>query len=510
MRGGLRLLPLLALTACATPPPHLPAASPAPPPETPAPSPAAERLQSALVLLQAKNFKDADTAFRQLLTAADFPTLAPADQHRALMSAGSTALRLRDAPRALALMQRAMADGSADYHDWIMRASAANYAGAREDASAALLALLTRWPQEAQRADPRSVAEIVERTPYASPQRLQLIEQLRYVDFDPEPLQASRWWRELALRKLQRGDVADAAALIARVTDPYVLIGIRADARYAVLWRSTPPPDVEALARRRIELAREDSASHPHQLEPIVTLARRLIYSLRFEEAVALTDQALQRDAADPQSAFGDRDRQLPSILYVRSHALYHQGRFDDAVADLRRAAQLPGPDGSRVGEVINLADRLNDLGRAQEALEALKTLGSAPDTLSPFGLMQLNRQRAVAAAQLNDVATMDSALAYMRAHRTDAASEFQQTLAMLGREDEAAQVLIERLADPQQQSDALTSVQKYGHGVRGPADTEMQRRYDAMLRRADVQAAIRKVAGTVRAYALEEDITAG
>src|SRR5262249_42462261 len=101
---------------------------------------------------------------------------------------------------------------------------------------------------------------------------------------------------------------------------------------------------------------------------------------------------------------------------------------------------------------------------------------------------------RHAAAVEKGDQQIAGESLDYLRAHRKDAVSAWQQALVHADRLDEAAQVLIERLRDPMERSDALSDVQIYAN----PPLTEMEQiwleRWRNVVSRADVREVIDRV----------------
>ncbi len=95
----------------------------------------------------------------------------------------------------------------------------------------------------------------------------------------------------------------------------------------------------------------------------------------------------------------GDGDAlELSAICNNRSSAYRALGRFSDARADLRRAGRLldavPGSEGRRATNAINLAQVLTDEGRIGEAAEVIaaalvtyETLGGGRDVHRPHAL---------------------------------------------------------------------------------------------------------------------------
>jgi hypothetical protein len=79
---------------------------------------------------------------------------------------------------------------------------------------------------------------------------------------------------------------------------------------------------------------------------------------------------------------------------------------------------------------------------------------------LSGFGKMDYEGVRACASAQLGDHVSLDAALKYMQAHKSDAPGWYFKALACAGDVRAAALVAIELLKDPDERGPILKSFQ--------------------------------------------------
>ena len=69
---------------------------------------------------------------------------------------------------------------------------------------------------------------------------------------------------------------------------------------------------------------------------------------------------------------------------------------------------------------------------------------------------------------------------------------------------DRAAKLLLERLRDRKQRTQALVDVQTYAAPLRTPRQVTYESRWDAVIARPDVRAAIQRV-GRIEKYRVEE-----
>jgi transglutaminase-like putative cysteine protease len=474
-------------------------------------SKAAKVLQEASRLVQGGEASKAGVLLSELIESKDFGTLSPQQQHATWLLAASVAFKARDGARALAMMKRATDSEGAGFNDWKGRLEAAQMAQDRMDAASSLITLAQRWPGSLSDLKYWSVTQAVSQTPTVGPGRYRLLKALYDAKYTSEGFPASPWWRDLALLQLERGERAVAIETLSHILDPYVVISVLVDKRFASVRAEIQSQlDVGEIARQQIDLGRQISHQNPDKLQSIIELTYLLLYSERYEEALALCDQVIARvnESTGPKSY---RDYQgYVWILDNRSRALGGLGRWDEALAQLLAASHLPELADDNVSQMINLAELYNDLSRPKEAREVLAALDA--DKTSGFGHVAIANELMRSALQLGDAAEVDRQLQYLREHKEDAVGTLENALVDAGREDEAAQLLIARLADLNERIPALMAVQEYDTG-RKPARAqeparvqEFGRRWRALVRRPDVQAAIAKV-GSVGKYAIGREI---
>jgi len=286
------------------------------------------------------------------------------------------------------------------------------------------------------------------------------------------------------------------------VTDPYVIIGIHADNRFdPVRAQLDRVLDVNAAIAKELEHERDVVKRKPGELMPLLAQAYTMRNTLQFTEALQLLDSAIAK-ASGPEAKkqFSDRDRYFVWLLDTRSQALADLGRWDDAVNQELTASHLSEYSGGNVSQIINLANLYDDLGRPLDAKRTL--VGLAPSGASGYGNMQVAIEKMRIALQLGDQPEAARQLAYLRAHQADSESTYQNALIFADHADEAAQVLMGRLANPEERADALLEVQHYRRSARDELLKDFSSRWEAVLARTDVRAAIDKV-GRVESYPL-------
>jgi transglutaminase-like putative cysteine protease len=443
---------------------------------------------------------------RELMESKSFGTLSPQQQRGAWFLAGAVAFDEGDGARSLALMKLATNAEGAGAAEWQMRFDAARLAEDRADAAACLITLAQRWPESLSDMEVRSVALTVQEAPKAGPGRYRLLKALYDAKYTTEGVPPSSWWRDLALLQLERGERVEAIQTLARVVDPYVAISILADKRFDPVRSEVQSQlDVTEMARQEVDLGREIAHRNPDKLQPVIELGYFLLYSGRYEEMLALCDQVIARvnEATGPKS-YSDYQGRYVWILDNRSRALYGMGRWDEALAQQVAASHLPELGEDNVSQMINLAGLYNELSRPKEAREVLAALD--PAKTSGYGHAQVAFELLQSAVQGGDQAEVARQLEYLREHKEDSVRTLEDALIIAGREDEAAQLLIARLGDLNERVSALMEVQEYQQGAEPPRLQDFRQRWRALVGRADVQAAIRKV-GNVGKYAVRREI---
>jgi tetratricopeptide (TPR) repeat protein len=514
LRGALLGACVLLLCACAAP-----SARPAPGPATPgASAPAAgtgstpaavierlsQQVEQGRELVRDKQFAQADTLLATVIAAGGFRALPLASQHLALQLDALAALQMRDAQRSLALLRRACDTRETDPFDWYLRVLAGNAAADARETVQALTTLAVRWPEALPRLEPYDELDwamrFLQKTG-SDADRYTVLSALYGVRLSEEHDAESEWWRDLALLHLARGERDAALGAILRITDAYVAISVEADRRFDPL--RSPDRDwlsVSETAERAIAVASRRLQDKPSELEPTWHLARQLRASLRFQQELQVTDAAIERQESQGLQPYSDYTRWYVWILNARADALYGLGRWDAALTQLQAASERPEEGTANVSQMINLALMYAELGKPAESLATLKRVQSR--RASPYGDMQEQMVTVFAALQLHDTKAADEALGFMRQHRDDAPDALEEALLVSGHDQECAQLLISRLADPRLRSDALLAVQQYDAGIQPPWLVEKQRRWQSLLARRDVQAAIAQV-GRVSHYPL-------
>jgi hypothetical protein len=217
-----------------------------------------------------------------------------------------------------------------------------------------------------------------------------------------------------------------------------------------------------------------------------------------------VTSLALHKVLSAPKNQLPYRDMrvQLNWLTDVHSMVLRDLGKWDVSVHFLASAARMPegeslqGYRGPNVSQIINLALTYARMGRVEEAA---KLVGKGDINFSEYGYAQILLTRLMIAEQTGDRNESQRALEYLRRRKDDYENTFQIALLEADQLDEAASFLISRLQDTNRRIAALVEVQDYSEYratfERAPERAKLRlKRWQAVVDRADVQAAIKKV----------------
>jgi hypothetical protein len=504
----LTLLLVLSLVACATGSSPQPAEHAAPAiaaGKAPDSAKAMQQLVDALTLVADQKFAQGESALQAVIDANTFNSLPADDRYQALSAAGKVGIQHGQLKLGYGYMVRALAMSQADYEDRVMQLGAAGKLGYTSDAVAGLTDLAQRWPGRVNELNTYYVGDLIQ-----SARKLPSGSLLRLLRALYDAHWKGKWgeepsgiWREFVLRLLEDGRLAEAIEVSARVTDAYDLIDMRSDRRYDAVVAPNPSRfDIDAAAERELRVTQSLSEHQPRSLALKTNVIELLRHQQHYAAALAATDSLIVelRSTNYPEKIYADYSEQNNWFLDQRALVLERAGRWDDAVAQLSSAAVLLENGAANVSQLINLGDLYCKLARPQDARTAVGRLVAHP---SPFGVMEMEEVRLDAAVQLQDSKEAARSLQYLREHRSDDPSAYQYALIVVNQPDLAAQVLIERLLDPEQRREALATAQTYAEPTATPRDMELRARWRAVIARQDVQAAIQKV-GRAESYHLE------
>jgi hypothetical protein len=466
---------------------------------------ASRRLDDALRLIANQQFDAGLAALQSLIDARSFASLPSDDQYHALLAAGRAEMRFQRWSLARRYMTRAAAMPQATADEQLALVTIGWQLHDQPLIAESLTAVARKWPDRLGKMDEDYLTAILAgqaKLPRAT--ALALLQSLYAANFklkwDIEP---SESWRDLMLMLIERGRPAEAAELSARITDPYVLIEIRADRRFDTVVAAHPEAfDGVAAADRQIKWLQAKDEDGANALRVKVLLMAALMRRHHAAAALAIGDDAIAeiRDTNYPERRFVDYLAEYGNLLTERAFALLDLGLWDEGVAQLKAAAREFEHDRDNVAAAIDLAEVECDLARPADARSVLAQITAG---LSPYGQMRVEGVRLDVATQEGDTAQVGRSLSYLRAHRGEAPMSYLSGLIIANQLDRAAEELRRELLDPDWRQNALGNVQTYTPEQATPRDLEMRARWLSVLARPEVQQAIAKV-GRVESYDME------
>lgn len=448
------------------------------------------------------NDDDAGPELDNAMHSGGFAGLPEEMRYETILLACLTAWDANKSDKAHGLAVQATRFPEADNTIWMLRFSSAFATRNYGDAGYSLTMFTQRWPAKLDAIVPGAVMQLHYQLKLAhedDTDRL-MLDELFDADWKAKGVEPSDLWRDLALQHLQRGEVARATKVALRITSGQVALGMRVDKRFDAITLAHPGAfDVDRLIAAEIASAEKQIAAHPDQLQPITDLQELYLLTSQYQKVLSISDAAVaraeKREGAKAYSDFADR---YNWILDNRSRAFKRQGRWHKAMAAEALAARLPEQGGINVSQSINLGELYAELDQPDNAATAIIQLGD----LSPIGQMQLEGVKLRIAVDRHDEQAASAAMSYLRTHRADEPDTLQDALLLRGKLGEAAALLIERLENPEWRTDALVDMQHYADVVLTPMEKTIHNRWNTVIARPDVQAALQKV-GRVEKFSI-------
>jgi tetratricopeptide (TPR) repeat protein len=302
----------------------------------------------------------------------------------------------------------------------------------------------------------------------------------------------SEFWGDYAALLIGAGDQAGAIRQLKKVTAARALFALSLDKRFYGLRRSEPQLfDFEKLGAADVErlanLYKESSNDNA-----IYEIIEALSAVGRYDVAVAVADEALKssklvdEDGHDYRNWVEDR----------RAAALLDMGRFDDAIAGERRAASRQERGHANASQILNLGQMLLDVGRFEEALDAIKTI-ETQGVASPAGLAYAAQIKVCAYGGLGRKEDQRRALA--GAAEVLGKNRSARLEAVLCADDipAAVKLMVDWLDEPQSRRHALVELCPAPEMTVGAYRAVLSRRFDKVRHDSAVVAAIAKAGRT-------------
>ncbi len=422
-----------------------------------------------------------------------------------LLMAGAAA-ETRDWPKARAAIEKATASPEADATDWRTRIRIAVYSGDTADGLKSIIVIARRFPDGLALLSDEDIGRWLDRAKIQPDQELayDFVDALLTRWTPADPFTELDGMRQIQVEGLLRhGDTAKAIEVTRKISNPDILVAMRADKRFDALSAAGPGLlDPKAAALRQLAGIDALYAAHPGLLSGVDARTSALLDLDRGEEALAFVEAAITRAQKDP-GAFEDVDARLAWTINLKTHALGTLGRDEEALEALETAARVPEKGKANVNQTLNLAAQQMSMGRFKAALATVSSVRD--DRVSPYGKAVGLRITACSATLLGDLKTADEALGQLRELKLEAKRQLEDALLCRGDLDGAAAMLIERLQNPVQRNLALAGLQVTPLRPSPlPLDVTLRQRRAELRARPDVRAAIDAV-GRVITYSPED-----
>lgn len=253
-----------------------------------------------------------------------------------------------------------------------------------------------------------------------------------------------------------RPDLADD--LLATITSPQSYITLLTDRKFESIWprieaRAGPNLTTVGMEDVELKLARLENATSDR--DRFSAAAHALHFNGQFEEAIALAGQWQKREDRGTEIEEGDG-----WALNIQAYAYDSLGEVAKADAIFDKLAAIdPEENYWVVSFVINRASRLVGQGRWEEGLEATDLARAVADKNgTTYAKLLIARDRSCALLKLGRADEARAELAFMRENIDDGAVVVVQGLMCHGLDDEAAQILSGRFADPDKRNEAVAA----------------------------------------------------
>ena len=420
-----------------------------------------------------------------------YTQLTAVEQSRVHSGAGWAAIRTGNYVRARDQLLRATQLDSEASVDWLWLARLDDELGDYDSAAMAIVGFLRKWQLEDDQT--LFVTQVVRKADPASVSRLVLLQALFDSNWQPKPLGASDLWYELALSQVRNNQADKAAATIARIISPDMLVRLRSDQRFdALIDREALPFDVEEAAQAQLQTLREQSSTPPTVSQVSVDLTRALLSVGDNKAALALADRLLATPAG-PDASPADAE-QRAWIANHRATALSRLGRTDEALAQLESAAAIGNNGSINVNQTLNLSHYYCALGRGEQARAAAAKVST---NLNGYGKAVQKLAEHCAALLTGDNATATAAFAYLSQHQKDGPFPYLLALIRSNQMDEAARTVIRRLESEDDRGQMLYDLQDFRKSKPLPGNVVLETRWQALIKRRDVVEAVHRVGRT-------------
>lgn len=467
---------------------------------------AKKHIDAAARYARKEDYYSAKKKLVALIASDTFPRLDETVRSQVFSRTAFVFIRARDLKNAHAYLKLATAMSTSSYGDWVLRWDTEVALDDTEHAAETIIQIASKWPKEVRKLSPRHVNEFMRKLksdPAMKAHYFQVLEALSRTEW-PEVRFAADWhWQVLAQHQLDQGRTDAAFATAKRIGNPKTLIAMRASKKFAPILEMDPEKfDIDRAVAANVAYMRTLVSDNPTSLENLNYLVGSLLEAKQGDEALELTSRAIEAHAKNAK-AFTDVEGNMNWTLEFHAHALTALRR-DGAVEVMKKAAALSEAGRRNVSQTINLSFLYCRQGNATEARKTANKFSKSDKSVTPYGRMGIEAVLLCADVIEGNTASVDRRLKSLHAQRDIAAETYRNALLRANRMDEAAAWVIELLADPERQDQALFDLQSFSWGNAGlPMADAVDDRVRELVKRPDVRDAI-EVVGNVRHYDID------
>lgn len=441
--------------------------------------------------LDADNLAEARRLIHTVTARRSFSRLTPKNQQAAILLLARIDARDPGCEVALPPAHAATQAANAGERSWAALLAQLYACDDYANAASTLTTVIARYPNVAAGLDP---SEVFRLTPY-----LNDLSALRFLlgsDWIHDETLDLSFIRLRLIRRLLAQDQTSEAIVAARDlaangrTDLGSIVEFLSDRTFDPVVAAAPEVfSFAAMSDRQLANSIADATESPERLSLVNALAQNLWDRGRFDEAEAVTNDALARvrEGTSRRPTFVDQRESLNWTLEMRARILAALGRTDDALDSMRQAAEEPEGDRVNVSQTLNRVGMLLATGRAEDALAALNQFDLRRG--SPYGRAVARSLRVCVLAELGDGPAMRSALDDLVAHKHDSLLQVRAAAFCANDLNLAARTFLEQLDHPSERRSALISIQRYPNS--DPSRGEL----GEVLSRPEIVAAIEREA---------------
>lgn len=263
--------------------------------------------------------------------------------------------------------------------------------------------------------------------------------------------------------QLKKGDIGDAAEMLAQIHSPYSYRNMLADRQYEPVWT-----EVERMAganqsdvlNRYLQETKTSLDANPGDAGKRQEYGHALLFAGRFDEVVKLAAAIDHSDAGS--QGWTEDDGWLLNLEAYALDALGNTATADRIFDQFGKIDYSPEENGWLVNFVINRATRLVNQERWTQGLAAAQVAGEVSELSgSPYAKMLVRQTKLCALHNLGQAEEASLLLSEIVEHQDDAMASAAEALLCAGEREGAARIVIKGLQDDKTRKTMISALQK-------------------------------------------------